>query len=406
MANFFTKWFNKDEPPAQTNVEVMHDTRTGFTNWNHSAYENDVFRGAVDSIARHGAKLKPLHIVDGQEGNKALNLLLQKRPNQYMNTYDMLYKVITHYFIYNNAFIYIQRDEAGNATAFYPIRGTSIEFGTNGAGELLVKFVFQDGSDVYIPYADIIHLRRHYNDNQLLGDSNSALESLLGVSHKQNEGIVKSIELGASIRGVVKFSGIANDQALKEKRDRFTKEYLTLNNSGGVISIDAKDEYTNIDSKPIAIDEKQLQAIENKIYNYLGIHRNIVSGNFTEDEFNSFYESIIEPLAKQFSLEFTYKLFTNIELLNGNEIMFDNQDLQFRSNESKLKYITALMPSGVITINQALEILNLPQIEDELGDKRLQTLNYVDMKQANKYQLGEEPNERTKNSNDSNGKTE
>jgi len=43
------------------------------------------------------------------------------------------------------------------------------------------------------------------------------------------------------------------------------------------------------------------------------------------------------------------------------------------------------MPYGLLTVNQALEILNLPSVED--GDKRLQTLNVVDAAQANKYQL-------------------
>ncbi|XJS10467.1 phage portal protein [Aerococcaceae bacterium WGS1372] len=406
MANFFTKWFSKDKPPQPTSTESYHEAKASFTRWNRSAYENDIFRGAIDSIARHGAKLKPMHVVDGQEGDKRLNILLQKRPNPYMNTYDMLYKVITHYFIYNNAFIYIERDRAGKINAFYPIQGTSVEFGTDNQENMLVRFLFQDGSDVYIPYRDIIHLRRHYNGNQLLGDDNSALNALLEVSHKQNEGIVKSIELGASIRGVVSFSGIANEEVLREKRDRFSKEYLSISNNGGVITLDSKDEYTSIDSKPISIDESQLHAIEDKVYRYLGIHRNIVSSNFTEDEFNSFYESIIEPLANQLSLEFTDKCFTHIELLNGNEVIFDNQDLQFRSNDSKLKYIASLMPMGVLTVNQSLEILNLPTVDDEIGDKRLQTLNYVDMKEANKYQIGDELNERTQDSNDSDRRTE
>ena len=41
----------------------------------------------------------------------------------------------------------------------------------------------------------------------------------------------------------------------------------------------------------------------------------------------------------------------------------------------------------ITTVNQALEILNLPSVPD--GDKRLQTLNVVDAAKANKYQLGE-----------------
>lgn len=45
------------------------------------------------------------------------------------------------------------------------------------------------------------------------------------------------------------------------------------------------------------------------------------------------------------------------------------------------------MPLGMLTINQGLEILNLPSIPD--GDKRLQTLNVVDAAKANQYQLGE-----------------
>lgn len=43
------------------------------------------------------------------------------------------------------------------------------------------------------------------------------------------------------------------------------------------------------------------------------------------------------------------------------------------------------MPLGLLTVNQALEILNMPGIEG--GDKRLQTLNVVDANKANQYQL-------------------
>ena len=51
------------------------------------------------------------------------------------------------------------------------------------------------------------------------------------------------------------------------------------------------------------------------------------------------------------------------------------------------------MPLGLLTVNQALEILNLPGVED--GDKRLQTLNVVDAAKANKYQLGGNDDEKS-----------
>lgn len=37
------------------------------------------------------------------------------------------------------------------------------------------------------------------------------------------------------------------------------------------------------------------------------------------------------------------------------------------------------------TVNQALEILNLPSVEN--GDRRIQSLNYVDADKAEEYQL-------------------
>jgi len=46
------------------------------------------------------------------------------------------------------------------------------------------------------------------------------------------------------------------------------------------------------------------------------------------------------------------------------------------------------VPLGLFTINQALEILNLPPVED--GDKRLQTLNVVNAEKADQYQLNEQ----------------
>ena len=56
------------------------------------------------------------------------------------------------------------------------------------------------------------------------------------------------------------------------------------------------------------------------------------------------------------------------------------------SNKTKVELIKELVPLGLLTVNQALEVLNLPSVPD--GDRRLQTLNVVDAAMANDYQLG------------------
>ena len=47
--------------------------------------------------------------------------------------------------------------------------------------------------------------------------------------------------------------------------------------------------------------------------------------------------------------------------------------------------IKELLPLGVLSINQALDLLNLPRVEN--GDERIQSLNYIDKKIANAYQM-------------------
>lgn len=119
----------------------------------------------------------------------------------------------------------------------------------------------------------------------------------------------------------------------------------------------------------------------------MGISENIVKSNYNENEWGAFYESVIEPLAVQMSLEFTRKIFTQREIKFKNYITFESGRLQFSSNATKINLISELMPYGLLSINQALEILNLPAVQD--GNKRLQTLNVVDADKANKYQVGE-----------------
>lgn len=84
-------------------------------------------------------------------------------------------------------------------------------------------------------------------------------------------------------------------------------------------------------------------------------------------------------------MEFTAKVFTDREQAFGNSIMFESGRLQFTSNATKVNLIKEIMPLGLLSINQALEILNLPAIEG--GEKRLQTLNVVDADTALEYQM-------------------
>ena len=390
-------------PKTVTATRLVTEPSASFSAFSGDAYSNDVFREAVDAIARNAGKLKGSHVVkyadhERVDGDCKLNRLLQVRPNPVMSAYDFLYKLVTRLFLYNNSFAYLDRDERGNLRAIYPITATNVEILADAAGTLFCGFMLRSGKRIVLPYADVIHLRRFFNAGDVLGEDNNAIVPGLELAQTENEGIISGIKAGASIRGILSFTQIMSPTKLKEEKEAFVKDYLELGNEGGVIAVDQKMEYKPIDHKPVILDADQAKEVKSKIYNYLGITEAIVNSSYTEDQYAAFYESTLEPIAVALSQEFTAKVFNDREQAYGNSIVFESGRLQFTSNKTKVSLIAQLAPYGLLTINQALEILNLPSVAD--GDTRLQALNMIDQKLASEYQLGKKPDNRIKEGED------
>ena len=395
--SIFDKLFNRKK--TVTKAQLVREPAVGFSTYGGDAYSNDIFREAVDAIARNAGKLKGSHVIsyadhDRIDGDCKINRLLQVRPNRYMSAYDLLYKLTTRLFLYNNAFAYLDRDERGNLRAIYPITATHVNILSDAAGSLFCGFLLRSGKEVVLPYEDVIHLRRFFNESEILGEDNSAISPGIELAQTQNDGVTSAIRAGASIRGILSFTQIMSPSKLKEEKDAFVKDYLELGNDGGVIATDQKMTYTPIESKPVILDADQAREVKTKIYNYLGLTESIVNSSYTEDEYAAFYESTLEPIAIALSQEFTAKVFSDRAQSFGNSIIFESGRLQFTSNRTKVDLIAQLAPYGLLTINQALEILNLPSVED--GDKRLQALNMIDQSIATEYQLDKKPDNRLK----------
>lgn len=389
--SFIDRLFKKSKNNISTErTEVMNGSPAIFTPFSGNAYESDIFRSAVDSIARNAAKLKAVHVVtiSGQrkDGDSQLNRILQVRPNPYMTAYDMIYKLVTHYYLYNNAFAYLQKDDKGNLVGIYPLSPLNMEYLTDSTGALYCKFMFKGGKEFILPFTEVFTIRRFFNSNDLLGDSNTAILPTLDLAHTQSEGIENSIKSGATIKGILKYNQVLSPENLKKEKEAFIKDYLSISNNGGIAALDSKMDYVPLDIKGANIDNEQIKTIKQKIYDYLGVSENIVNSTYNEDEWAAFYESVIEPLGLQISLELTDKLFTPREQAFGNSILMEANRLQFASNTTKTNILKELMPLGLFTVNQALEILNLPSVED--GDRRIVTLNVVNADLADKYQMG------------------
>lgn len=381
------------KPRADTiynQLKLLNGYNAVFSSWGNDPYSADVVRGAVDAIARNAAKLKPKHIKrvgkEIQPVGGQVERVLQIRPNPHMSTYDFLYKMVTALMIDNNAFAYPVW-EGSTLKAVWPVIAQQTEFIEDQLGQIGVRFWFNDDS-IILPYDEVIHLRRHYYKNDLAGENNKAINNTLEAIHTTNEGLGQAVKTSASLRGILKYQGILKEADIKANRDRFVEEYLVVQNNGGVAALDSKADYTELKSQPLMVDAAQMKELRENIYRYFGVNEKIITGSYSEQAWDAFYESTLEPLAVQMSLEFTYKLFTTNERTRGHEIVFEANRLQYVSTKTKVQMLKDLAPLGLFTINEGREIFNLAPVEG--GDKRIQTLNVVDAGKANQYQLGED----------------
>jgi len=369
-----------------TKMEMLNNYMSQFYNFGRDIFADENVRACIDTIARNVAKTKATAI--GANNNK-LNYLLSIRPNQCMSAYDMFYKTITQLYINNNSFILIQKDNNDVITGFYPVNSSSVDF-LESMGYIFVQFTFHNGKKVTVSYDDIVHLRRFFNRNDMYGDSNDAILNTLSLSSTVNQGLANAITTSHNLKGILKYTGSLKPEDLKKQKDMFVADFANINNAGGIAALDSKVEYQQLKVEPVTAEHEQMTIVEEKIYKYFGLNKKIIMGDFDEDVFNSFYESIIEPLLIQLSSEFTHKCFTERERGFGNRIEFSGNRLNYASNSTKVAMIKELLPYSVFTINEARQLFNLESVEG--GDIRIQTLNVVNADKANEYQIGEKVN--------------
>lgn len=175
---------------------------------------------------------------------------------------------------------------------------------------------------------------------------------------------------------------------MKKLKDDFVRDYLSLENESGIAVLDSKAEFTPVDLKPITLDKDQLEYLDNRILKYFGMNENILSSKYSADEWNAFFESVLEPIAIQLEQEFTNKTFSDYAIKNGHRIVFNVDRIRYLSSATKISLIKEVGTLGALTIDEVRKILDLTTLGGDEGAKRLTSLNYIDSSIANEYQGG------------------
>ena len=311
-------------------------------------------------------------------------------PFPIMSKFDFIYKTISMLYTDCNAFVYIAKDKQGFITGFYPVLAMNYDLFQDKLGTIFLKFKFVNRQEYYLPYLELIHLRLFYNKHDIFGTNNKVLKTDIDTAHTASEGIKNAIKTSNNLKGILKYSNsMLKEKDIKANKEAFVKDFLNLENESGIAAVDGKAEFQEVNLKPITLDREQLEQVNYNIFDYFGISEKIVRNAFSEEEWNAFFEGVIEARAIQMGDVFTNKIFSRKARKEGHKIVFTANRLQYASLSSKTKLLQIIAPFGMIKTDEGREIIDLPPLGGEEGEKILQSLNNIDSSIANKYQGGE-----------------
>ena len=365
------KIFGKREQPAglknaQT-FKLLEGYTPAFTTWRGSIYESELIRAALDAWGRHAAKLKPN--LRGSAAQEMQNRL-KVRPNAFQEWSKFLYQTAVILGTRNNSFLVKTRNEYG-PTGIINIIPQSWEL-VEYLGEPWIRFMLKDNRRRAEKLAEVGILTRYQYKSELFGESNEALKPVLDLITMQRQGITEGIKNGASYRFSAQSDNWASDEDLGAEMERFNKfTFGNKKSAGGVLLF--PNTYTNVTQlrqEAYKVDAEQEKVIEENVFDYFAVNRDILQSKAVGDAWLAFYESVIEWMAIQLGEVISGMIWTERErAAYGNQIFFTSNRLQYMSNADKLNAVTQLGDRGLATRNELREILNLEPLPEEIGNQ-------------------------------------
>lgn len=356
----------------------MHMVGGGISgDFRQDAYANAVVRETVDAIARHAAKLHAVHMRDGERVHDRMDYIIGTRPNPLMSAFDFQYKLFAQALLQNNAFALPVWDRRGELEMLVPVNyGACEALESRENGEVYLRFELLSGKSTVLPYAELIHVRRHFVRALVLGDDNRPVDNAVEMVNVANAGMMSAVRSGSSLRGIIKLKQAQlKDKDVKKRRDEFVADYINGGTDGsGVAGLDASMDYIQLDpSKMYSLSTEQMAQIRANVYRYFGVNEKFVSGTYTEDEWNAAYEAVIEPLAVQMHMAYTHALFTASERKAGESVAVESNRLQYASVKTKIELVKNLGMLGTITFDEARDIFQMPHVPG--GDRLIPAWN-------------------------------
>ena len=349
-----------------------------FTPWSGSVIEQELTHAAIERFASACSKLKPE--IYGS-ANTALVRAIHTQPNDMMTWSSFFNRVATCYDADGTAVVAPVFSKDYRIIGFFPLKFYTADV-IDVDGEPWIKFYFNVGDPAALRLSEVCIISKMRYESDIFGVPNF-IGSTMQLIHAQNEAQENAINNAAKIRFIGQLNGQVREDDMKKKRERFVADNLSAKNEGGLLVYDATwNNVREIKQDAYVISDAEMKRIENNVYNYFGINEKILQNSYDEDEWNAYYEGKIEPFAVALAEGMTAMSFTPQERYSfkqgrKNGITISSSRLEYASINSKIKVICNMVDRGLMSINQALEVMQLPPVAD--GDTRVIRGEYVNV---------------------------
>ena len=381
----------------------MTNSQSIYSNFGNDIYLSDFVNNAIDRVATEIGKIEIKSIVQRGDNiqiqNDDITRLFRFKPNPLQTTSDFLANVEWLRRKNRNAFIYPQYEIVETPTgkqfkryiALYPLNPQAIHLGVNDGNIWEIKFDFEDGSSYVLPYAELIHLKWRRGSNTVIGGGDDTgrandyeVRRILDSLDKTIQGLPKAIEASLQIKGVYSAKTLAAGDKLNKIRDDFESHITTT--KSGMIATDLVGDFTPVNINAPEISDTALKFLKSVIQERYGVSAAILSGDYDGEQHSAFYQTTIEDFIIQFEQAMTACFFSVREQDVGHRIKCYYSKVRYMSTPDKMNLAGLAKETGIMTLNQINEMFGIEPFPE--GDRRLQSLNYVNIKDIDKYQLG------------------
>ena len=359
MSKILDKILGRDSGPKASAVETV-GSRPYTTSWNGSMYQQVLVRSVIERFAVACSKLKPE--IKGS-ARPRVKRAIETSPNEFQTWPQFLYRCATLY-MNNTTVCVVPEYKPGTRVqiGFYPVPLAYAEV-VDHAGEYWLRWTTPDSDMRAIELKKVAVVTRFQYQSDWFGDGN-ILANTLSMLKAQEEAQKQSINDSAQIRFIGQLQGQVREEDMFEKRDRFYENNLSENNETSLMLYD--NTFTSIEqlkAQNWTIPSDEMERIENNVFDYFGTNRRILQNNYDENAWDAFYEGCIEPFALMLGEALSQSTFTMRER-PANRIMFSSNRLEYAAASSKRNINKDMCDRGIMTLNEAREILQLPPIDD------------------------------------------